>query len=198
MGPRKKAKIRRNRAARMLAQGMSQRATARELGVTQSTIRRWTDPEYAARDIENSRKAKLKRGGTCVDCGGPTQYSNYQPGKVSLRCLACSTKMFVARNREQARRNTKWTDEVILAAIHRWVAEHGSTPKMEQWAPHVKPDWAPHGVTVVRRFGTWNQAISAAGYVPRRRGGAAHHNGLPTDPVREPGKPQEGVRQFAA
>ena len=86
----------------------------------------------------------------CIDCG--TELKT----KTALRCLSCSRK---ARKR--------WTKAEVLRRMHAWDELHGESPRWEDWKG-AGGEWPP--ATVVQRlFGSWNAAIEAAGYEPRRR-----------------------------
>lgn len=60
-----------------------------------------------------------------------------------------------------------WTDGLIVAAIRGWQERHGQPPRKLEWR-NAAPDH-PSSRTVIERFGTWNTAITAAGFTPRRR-----------------------------
>jgi hypothetical protein len=62
-----------------------------------------------------------------------------------------------------------WTPERIIGAIRRFVAQHGRPPTSTERACQEIPAFPSVGV-VCREFGTWNAAIEAAGFEPRRRG----------------------------
>jgi hypothetical protein len=62
----------------------------------------------------------------------------------------------------------RWTRELIVYAIDLWARRHLRAPTAEQWS-RAGADH-PSRQTVQRVFGTWNAAIAAAGYVPRRPG----------------------------
>jgi hypothetical protein len=61
----------------------------------------------------------------------------------------------------------QWNRDAIIEAIQAWVSEKGETPRMWQWERTVDPAF-PTNSTVVAYFGTWNEAIQAAGFTPRR------------------------------
>jgi hypothetical protein len=84
-----------------------------------------------------------------------------------------------------APRTPLWLEADIIAAIRDWAAVHdGEPPSYQQWSPNMarrraRPDMAddfyqgtwPHGSVVVREFGSWSAAISAAGFRSRPPGG---------------------------
>jgi hypothetical protein len=59
----------------------------------------------------------------------------------------------------------EWTRETVIAAIQRYCTETGSPPIMRDWQP-IGPDYAPSANPVIRLFGSWNEAIQAAGLTP--------------------------------
>lgn len=62
-----------------------------------------------------------------------------------------------------------WTKAAILEAILKWHFEHGQPPKAREW--FSPPEGFPSTGTVRRKFGSWNRAITQAGYPARRMGG---------------------------
>lgn len=66
------------------------------------------------------------------------------------------------------RQGFRWTPELIVYAIERRHRQHLRIPTTDEW------DRAglnhPSRVTVIRRFGSWNGAIAAAGFLPRQPG----------------------------
>lgn len=67
-------------------------------------------------------------------------------------------------------RNTKWTKRQALAAIRDYGAEHGSVPSSEAWQnSSYEPDSRPSAATIIRLFGSWKEAVIAAGLVPAPR-----------------------------
>ncbi len=73
-----KAYAQADRDAAVLALGMGRplKTLARELGVSQTTLRRWRDPAY---DESLRVAARLRKQtsyhGSCIDCGAETSYS---------------------------------------------------------------------------------------------------------------------------
>jgi hypothetical protein len=64
----------------------------------------------------------------------------------------------------------RWTDETIAYAFELWHRRHLCSPTVDEWrrAGHDHPS-----VTTVRQvFGSWNAAVEAAGFRPRRPGEA--------------------------
>jgi hypothetical protein len=63
-----------------------------------------------------------------------------------------------------------WTEERIIRAVQAWAKRHdGKPPKYNDWsraAIKTGGSMHPSRVTVEERFGSWNAAIAAAGFVP--------------------------------
>jgi hypothetical protein len=62
----------------------------------------------------------------------------------------------------------RWPVATVVTRLRAWAEEHGRPPTLEEWrrasARH------PSAATVRRLFGTWNAALVAAGFEPRRPG----------------------------
>lgn len=78
--------------------------------------------------------------------------------------LAAAGMSVMARGKQRSRNH--WNRDTILAAIRRWTATHGEPPRCRDWSA-AGPDH-PHAASVQEYFGTWNEAIVAAGFRPRR------------------------------
>lgn len=57
-----------------------------------------------------------------------------------------------------------WTRESIVYAMDLWHREHLRAPTLREWS--YASENHPTYVTVMRRFGSWNTAIRAAGFRP--------------------------------
>jgi hypothetical protein len=64
-----------------------------------------------------------------------------------------------------------WTQERIIAAVRAHVLEHGEPPRANDWRAADPDGLRPTQNTVAHYFGSWNDAITAAGERPRQRGG---------------------------
>lgn len=159
-------------AQQLRAQGLLLREIAEQMGVAVQTVHAYlSDP-----DLSKLRARQASYAGTCIDCGRPTDGSD-GPGKAAERCADCR-----ARYQHEQRR---WTPQAIVRAIHEWAAEHGEPPAATDWKADMKrcrrdrpardAERFPADKTVQAVFGTWNAAIRAAGYTPRRTG----HYGRP-------------------
>lgn len=72
----------------------------------------------------------------------------------------------------------QWSHDTIVQAIRDWVVLYGETPSATDW--NVSTPWCdverfragdwPHLSTVQYHFGSWNKAIEAAGFEPRKSG----------------------------
>lgn len=66
-----------------------------------------------------------------------------------------------------------WSRESILAAIREWAEEQGGPPLSSDW--RAAGYGHPSSRTVALRFGTWNDAIAAAGFTPVLPGKRQRH-----------------------
>lgn len=136
---------------------------------------------------DRCRKTTLYAG-ECCDCGASTCGDG---GRASApkRCAPCA-------HAEQAAQSY-WQPELILTRIREWNARYGSPPTAADWNPALirsavrrdavratfdAGDW-PYVTEVVRRFGSWNAAIKAAGCTPRKSGGRGPAKSLRPDQV---------------
>jgi hypothetical protein len=62
----------------------------------------------------------------------------------------------------------RWTPEMIVYAITLWARKHSRPPFTSEWDQAGEDN--PSRQTVARVFGSWNQAMAAAGFDPRPRG----------------------------
>jgi hypothetical protein len=62
----------------------------------------------------------------------------------------------------------RWTPETIVYAIGLWYRQHSRPPFTSDWDQAGENH--PSRQTVARVFGSWNEAIVAAGFTPRPRG----------------------------
>lgn len=66
------------------------------------------------------------------------------------------------------RRGFRWTAENVAYAFDLWHRRHLCTPTLSEWRT-AGPDH-PCANTVKKQFGSWNSAIAAAGFRPRKQG----------------------------
>jgi predicted transcriptional regulator len=154
------------------AEGVSPLEISRRLGYARATIYQWLDPEH----MSKQKVRRLRYSQPCVDCGKATGGSGGFAAPA-LRCAPCQ--------RRWQRENAIWTRETVITAIQAWADEHGGVPPVAaDWNPAIarrlgKPEKAdkfyeddawPTVESVQKVFGSWNQAIRAAGFAPRRPG----------------------------
>jgi DNA-binding CsgD family transcriptional regulator len=147
-------------AQRLRAAGKTYREIGEALGVSLKTAFGWiTDPDGSAR---RERQAKFDL--VCVECGGRVAGgSRHQLIDIEEPvCRRCAGDHYAI-----------WTREAIVCAIQEWADEHGGIPPSStHWkAARVRGDDRVTSVSsVLRRFGTWNAAIQAAGFEPHAGG----------------------------
>jgi Homing endonuclease associated repeat len=136
-------------AALLREQGLPFRYIACQLDVPESTIARWLRPGYAEKQRRLSREAKQRRRIPCPGCGKLIWYT-------SKTCISCHEHRY-------------WTRERVVEAIQRWAAEHGQPPTASQWMHSGDDHPAATGIYGASGvFDSWNAAIAAAGFTPRR------------------------------
>lgn len=152
------------RAQALRAEGLTFREIGERMGAAIQTVDSWLN------DPDGSRLAARKASyrGTCVDCGAPTN-GNDGRAKAAARCVPCA-----------ARAQTIWTPETVVAAMRRFHDRYGRAPVMTDFNTALAcrlghPEKAerfyadgdyPTTPSVQRVFGTWNAAITAAGFEP--------------------------------
>lgn len=150
----------------LVAQGMDITDIADSTGFARSTVAQLLkDPTG-----EKARTRKLRQARQCVDCGGVCN-TDGRTTEVAERCKGCA--------RRHKQENAKWQPEKIVEAIKRWADTYGDAPAATDWnvgmchGAALRAFYAgdyPHLTEVQRRFGTWNNALEAAGFERRAVG----------------------------
>lgn len=74
------------------------------------------------------------------------------------------------------------SEEELLDLIRQWVADFCEPPSIEQWKAKRRERGLPSWTVISARFGTWNQAIRAAGFEPYL-GGRRNRRGWKPKPI---------------
>lgn len=164
---------------RLRAEGLIFREIAERLGLSYG----YTNSLFHDPDGAKDRARKASYAGVCVDCGGPTCGSGGKDNR-SKRCSDCHKNYL--KSAEYAAEHTTWSKERIIEAIRWWTEEHGDPPSVTDWNPYelsskfggmpraryarklFQEGKVPWFTSVIRQFGSWNNAIVAAGYTPRK------------------------------
>ncbi len=144
------------------------------------------DPSWARRRGEDWRAERFEAG------DWPTvAIVRRQFGNMSKALFAAGIRP--RRGPTRARSHTL-SDDAILDAIREWTELYSEPPAIADWSPararsagqlwrldrYYAGNW-PSTNTVVRRFGTFSEAVRKAGLEPRPRG--RHTGAAPTIPV---------------
>lgn len=148
----------RDQAVALRQTGLGYKTVARKVGISPSTVRRFTDAEYAERQRRLSREAKRRRTGICVDCGGLTRYNGTNGQDVSKRCASCQIAYQIEHR--------AWTEETVVLAIQRFAAENGRPPTATEWIKADPDNGYPSRGSCYRSTPT----SVAAGFTPTPRG----------------------------
>jgi Homing endonuclease associated repeat/Homeodomain-like domain len=99
-------------------------------------------------------------GGDCSECGAPIDGGS--PGvRRTDKCARCFPAACAL-----------WSRERIVERIKEWNRVHGEPPTALDWLLQV--EGFPACKTVQEYFGSWNAAITAAGFTPLKPGGSRH------------------------
>lgn len=134
----------RQRAEHLHKQGFTAKQISQQLGIPYLTVYRWLNPAYRAKAAATSKRYKERHKRQCEDCGATIWMT-------SRYCADCAAK-----------RNRTWTEETVIQAIHRFNQRHGRPPLAQEWTRGA-PDH-PNPGTAINLFGSWANAIEAAGY----------------------------------
>lgn len=193
----------RNRAMQMRKQGIPQSEIARTLGLSETTIRRWTIGVYGGephpltywtedRIIKAFKRWNAKygrpplsqewvhdrtfHGGHRVWPDASTVAGRF--GSWSRGVAAAGLTPHFQKQVLKGEKKTKtplpskeWTREEIIDLIQRWEEEHRLSPAQHEFnSLRREGKEFPSASMVARIFGSWNDAIQAAGLRVRPRG----------------------------
>lgn len=148
----------RQQARDLYAAGHSMSEIARMLGRPRSTVGAWCDPDHMVK--QKRRRKRYQR--PCPDCGTMMDGSGgfkYSPAY----CTDCSHL--------HQHYDRRWTPETIIEAIQRWALTHdGQPPAARDWLVGHRGEDYPAVATVMANFGSWANAIEAAGFSRPRIG----------------------------
>lgn len=163
------------------AQGVMYREIAERFGISTQTAHAWVNDPDGSLARQRKRRYDLE----CVLCGG--RVDGTSPGKMhdpaNPVCLDCAPGHYAV-----------WTRDAIVLCIQEWADEHGGVPPAacDFLRARAADLPVPSVNNVQRRFGSWNEAIRAAGFEP-------HHPGpLGGFTMLSPEQRAECARRYAA
>jgi hypothetical protein len=127
----------------------------------------------------SQRCRRLHYARKCIDCGGPCNVDG-RTTHPNVRCAACHL--------QHHHDTRKWTKETIIQAIQTWANTHnGEPPTAPTWnttetrkrTGQPRSSDYPSPSTVITEYGSWNNAIQAAGYTPLGIGKSPHQRNNP-------------------
>jgi Homing endonuclease associated repeat len=97
--------------------------------------------------------------------GGHPKWDREQPrwpgGQADARAFGGRwTRALAAAGVGPGRERTRWTDKRIVAALKDWADANGHAPTQKQWQA---AGGVPSATTIRRHFGSWADALDAAG-----------------------------------
>lgn len=122
------------------------------------TVTDW-NPAFAVKCSEATRREKRERYATGRWPSIHTVYKYFSSWNEMLRQAGREP------NRRMIAKGT-WTKEAIIAAIREWAEIRGRLPTIEAWTK-AEVGVHPCATTVRNVFGTWGQALEAAGFEAR-------------------------------
>jgi len=146
-------------AARLRSMGRTTNEISGEMEISVAYVRQLLSDPDGSKDRERRKKYK----GVCTECGGPTSPYPYKE-RIHHRCIKCQNAKPVG---------LKWTKEAIIEAVHIFAKENGRRPASTEWLLNTGPNRDPrfpNAATVLDRFGSWANAIEAAGFERPRLG----------------------------
>jgi len=168
--------------AERVADLRSRRLTYREIASALGISHQYASDLFHDPTGEKARARKDSYAQPCVDCGVAT--SGGEGMREEPRCLPCAAIKSGAER-------TLWTREEVISSIRWWADKYGEQPSAPDFDPwrcryvlydgdrevrarrHLDAGDIPWFTTVVKRFGTWNAALAAAGFKPRANHGGA-------------------------
>lgn len=143
-------------------QGLTYAEIGKRLGITRSYVEDLVKDPKGIKMLERARRHRMTSKHPCARCGKPCT-------SRATRCQACEREILKV-----------WTREAIIEAIRFFVASEGRLPAATDWnrsiqhrsrrsTPAVYEGYPSLGV-VQKEFGSWNKAIEAAGFTPRKAG----------------------------
>lgn len=172
--------------------GFTYSAIASMLGLSRSYVTTLGNDPTGEKD----RARKRRYGGVCLGCGATTDGSNGR-AKAPAFCSSCSA--------ERNHRDRYWTRTRIIAVFREFYVVVGRAPtstddiglypsqaktlspsrRRELHLVRALAPRLPSNEAVRREFGSWPEAVRAAGFVPSERGTRSHREPRKTRPRKD-------------
>lgn len=139
------------KALELREQGWKLREIAAEFGAPISTVQVWVDDPDGAKQ----KARRVRYCGTCRECGARTNNGGAASGPPDI-CRDCF--------------NPAWTRESVIDAIRDFADDNGGIPPrtVDARRGNAGHGRLPYESCVKLLFGSWNEGLIAAGYVPHQ------------------------------
>jgi predicted DNA-binding protein (UPF0251 family) len=141
-------------------EGLMFKDIAARVGLSVSRTQALYDDPDGAKD----RERKRRRSRPCAGCGKPVHNSGSEPPERCAECAQEHSRTMDQRRKHSTQDRRVWTDDGIGARL-RHLARDGAPTKRryDTWYAGMPEGTMPSSPTIITRYGSWNEALAAAG-----------------------------------